>query len=156
MTSEIKHLQVAAIKNGSVIDHITAGHALKLIRLLNLASKKTMVTVGLNLPSKLMTYKDIIKVEGRALTPEEAGYVALFAPHATINIIANYQVVKKMPVKLPKTIRAVVVCPNTTCVSNSEPMASLCLIEEHGEQIALRCHYCNKVFGRDEIAEYRI
>lgn len=85
-----------------MIDHIDAGHALKIIRILNLADHQKVVTVGLNLPSRAMKFKDIIKVEGRELTPEEANRVAILAPTANLNIIRNYEVVKKFNLKLPE------------------------------------------------------
>ena len=63
-----KSLSVAAIRNGTVFDHIKAGNALRIIRLLDLAKEGHQVTVGLNLPSKELGVKDLIKVEGREIS----------------------------------------------------------------------------------------
>ena len=69
---ERKTLAVAAIKNGTVIDHITAGHALRIVKFFNLKSHHKPITLGLNLPSGSMEYKDIIKIEEWELMPDQA------------------------------------------------------------------------------------
>lgn len=150
-----KQLLVSAIKNGTVIDHITVGHALKIIRLLNLADHNKVVTVGLNLPSKTMKIKDLIKVESRELTPEEISRVAILAPRASINIIENYRVAKKFHVNIPETIEYVVICPNPKCITNNENMNSKFHVLHENSKIKLKCHYCEKVFIQDEIREYK-
>ncbi|MEK7212918.1 MAG: aspartate carbamoyltransferase regulatory subunit [Patescibacteria group bacterium] len=155
MTQE-KKLLVSAIKNGTVIDHIDAGHALKIIRILNLADHQKVVTVGLNLPSRAMKFKDIIKVEGRELTPEEANRVAILAPTANLNIIRNYEVVKKFNLKLPEKIDHLLVCPNLKCITNHEPMDSSFAVLPAGHEVKVKCVYCEKTFHQNEIQEYKI
>jgi len=150
-----KQLLVAAINNGTVIDHITAGSALKIIRLLNLASHNNVVTVGLNLPSRAMKLKDLIKVEGREITPEEIDSVSILAPSASINIIKNYEVAKKFSVKIPDTIDYVVVCPNPKCITNNEKMDSKFHVIKEKDGVKLKCHYCEKIFKQKEINEYK-
>lgn len=150
-------LLVSAIKNGTVIDHIASGSAIKILRLLDLASHKKLVTLGLNLKSRRSKFKDLIKVEDRELTPEEANRVALFSPEATINIIKNYQVIKKMKTEMPATIGKLFVCPNPKCISNNDPMDSLFAVKHNGDkEVKLKCHYCEKIFHRDDIKEYKI
>ncbi|MFH1946569.1 MAG: aspartate carbamoyltransferase regulatory subunit [Candidatus Magasanikbacteria bacterium] len=150
-----KQLLVAAIKDGTVIDHIKAGHALKIIRLLNLADHNKLVTVGLNLPSKATKIKDLIKVEGRELTPEEINRIAIFAPQGTINIIKNYEVVKKFHAQIPDVVEYVIVCPNPKCITNHENMDSKFHALEEEKKITLKCHYCEKKFNEEEIKEYK-
>lgn len=145
-------LSVAAIKQGTVIDHIPAGSALPMIRLLHLAVQKKQVTVGLNLPSRAMGHKDLIKVEERELTQDEVSQVAILAPDATINIIKNYAVVKKFSMKLPDRIDRVMLCPNPTCITNHERMATSFLVHTYKKEIRLRCKYCEKIFKQDDIA----
>ena len=154
--STAKQLLVSAIKNGTVIDHITAGNALKIIRVLNLAAHQKIVTVGLNLPSRAMKQKDIIKVEGRELTPEEANRVAILAPLASINIIRNYEIVKKFRASLPQTIEHLIVCPNPKCITNHEPMDTSFYVRPNGSEPKLKCAYCEKTFHQSEIKEYKI
>ncbi len=151
-----QELLVSAIKDGTVIDHITAGRALKIIRVLRLPDHKKVVTVGLNLPSRAMGHKDLIKVEGRELTPEEANEVALLAPEASINIIKNYKVTKKFKVQIPQTIERVVVCPNPKCITNFERMTTLFSVKRYGTVIKLSCKYCEKIFEQEEIKDYNL
>jgi aspartate carbamoyltransferase regulatory subunit len=154
-TENNKTLLVAAIKEGTVIDHIPVGNALKIIRLLNLAAYNKLVTVGLNLPSKATKYKDLIKVEGREVTREESNKIAILAPSATINIVKNYNVVKKTKVVIPETVEYVVVCPNPKCITNNEIMNSKFKVTIDKNGVKLRCHYCEKVFRQEEIKEYK-
>ena len=152
MTLTTKTFAVAAIRNGTVIDHIDAGHALKIVKLLKLASHHKMVTLGLNLPSNTLGYKDIIKVEDRELSPEEANQVAILAPKASINIIQDYEVFKKFKVTMPESIEKVISCPNSRCISNHENInSSLKVLQRVKNEIALECRYCKKVFTHKEI-----
>jgi aspartate carbamoyltransferase regulatory subunit len=144
-----KSLSVSAIENGTVIDHISAGQALRIVRLLSLASSKHRVTLGLNLTSRSMGIKDIIKVENREITIPEANQIAIFAPQATINIIENYQPLKKFRVQLPQFIQKCLVCPNPLCISNSDPMETHFYVKAHGGNVELSCKYCEKSFAHD-------
>ena len=155
--TEKKTLLVSAIKNGTVIDHLATGGAIKILRLLDLASHKKLVTVGLNLKSKTSRFKDLLKVEDRELTEEEANRVAIFSPEATINIIKNYRVVKKFTVAIPKVVASLIVCPNPKCITNHEPMeTSFFVLHNGGKEVKLKCRYCEKIFHRDDIKEYKI
>ena len=146
-----KTLSVSAIKNGTVIDHIRAGQALRIVRLLSLLENKNKVTLGLNLPSKLIGQKDLIKIETRVLTNDEANEIVIFAPEATINIIQEFEVIQKINTHLPNSIANVFLCPNPVCITQSEPVESLFTIEEQGKQIKLTCHFCEKIFDRDKV-----
>ena len=151
-----KTVSVAAIKDGTVIDHIPMGQALKIIELLQLTKQHFKVTLGLHLNSSSMKYKDIIKIEDRFLTEKEAHDVAVFAPNATINIIKNYKVSSKISAHLPKKIQKVLICPNPRCITRNEWVDSLFLVEEFKQKIYLRCNYCEKNFERDEIEDYNV
>src|SRR5438105_1988840 len=102
-----KTLPVSAIKNGTVIDHIRPGQAPRIMHLLNVIQGKNKVTMGLNLPSKLLGLKDLLKIENRALTKDEANEVVIFAPEATINIIKDFEVIQKITAHFPPTITGV-------------------------------------------------
>lgn len=149
-----KTLSVAAIKNGTVIDHISAGQALRIITLLRTSYHKQQITIGLNLPSKTFGCKDIIKIENRPLTETEINEIAVFAPDATINIIKNFEITKKTKTDLPDTITNILICPNQNCISNFEKIDTCFLIKEKARQIKLQCNFCEKIFYRDEITEY--
>ncbi|OGE81337.1 MAG: aspartate carbamoyltransferase regulatory subunit [Candidatus Doudnabacteria bacterium RIFCSPHIGHO2_01_FULL_43_23] len=149
-----KKLSVSAIKQGTVIDHVTAGNALRIVRLLDLPSGKKQVTVGLNLPSIAFGYKDIIKVSERELTADEANKIAILAPRATINIIKNYKIIKKFKVQIPETIQSVIICPNPVCVTNNEKITTFFYAQQKKYTILLRCKYCLKEYSPDKITEY--
>jgi aspartate carbamoyltransferase regulatory subunit len=146
-----KTLLVSAIENGTVIDHINAGQALRIIHLLDLRAKKYCVTVGMNLPSKHMSFKDIIKIENLVLKNEQANEVTVFAPEATINIIRNFEVVQKITTTLPPYIENVFDCPNPVCITRTEPVVTFFNIETESKQVNLVCKYCEKKFDRNEV-----
>ncbi|MFZ0219436.1 MAG: aspartate carbamoyltransferase regulatory subunit [Candidatus Aquirickettsiella sp.] len=148
----VKTRSVSAIDNGVVIDHIPAGQALKIMRLLHVVNSKQRVTLGLNLRSKTLKLKDLIKIENRLLTPQEIDYVAIFAPGATISRIENFKVSEKINCKIPKTIRDVLVCPNQNCINHIASKGYFKL-EESSNQVKLRCFYCEKQFERDQVKE---
>lgn len=147
-----KTVSVSAIKNGTVIDHIRAGQALRIMRLLKVLDiNKHKVTLGLNLPSKLLTFKDLIKIENRVLTKDETNEIVVFSPEATINIIKDFEVIEKVKTHFPKSIANVFTCPNPVCITQKETIDSLFHIEDQGKQIKLSCHYCEKEFDRDQV-----
>ncbi|EKD67525.1 MAG: aspartate carbamoyltransferase regulatory subunit [uncultured bacterium] len=152
---DLRSFKVFTIEEGTVIDHIDAGQALNIIRVLDLAKNDTIVTVGLNLPSKKLGHKDLIKVEFRNLTPEEANKLAIFAPHSSINIIKNYEVTDKFAVTVPPSIKRLIVCPNPSCITQTEHMDTLFHISNGGQHLKFTCHYCEKKFQHDDILEYR-
>jgi aspartate carbamoyltransferase regulatory subunit len=145
-------LRVSKIKDGTVIDHITGGHALDVVKILGIAERRAgVVSIGMNVPSKSLGRKDIVKVEGRGLAASEVDKIALLAPRATINIIKDYKVVEKKRVKLPDNIKGIVKCGNPACVSNSnEPVESQFLVEK-AEPLRLKCHYCGHVMEKADV-----
>ena len=149
-----KILPVAAIENGTVIDHITAGKAILLLRLLKLETQRNQITVGLNLPSSRFRIKDLIKVSSWELTPKETSQIAIFSPSATINIIQNYRVVNKFTVTIPSTISHIIICPNHNCITNHERAERLFHISHLRKEIQLQCKYCEKIFFMDDISQY--
>jgi aspartate carbamoyltransferase regulatory subunit len=138
-----RELRVSKIKDGTVIDHIRGGYALDVVKILGITGKeKRVMTIAINVPSKRFGVKDIIKIEGKALSPQEVNRIALVAPHASINIIKDYKVVKKLEVKLPNIIEGIVKCANPNCISNSdEPIQSRFHVKNQ-EPLLLKCHYC--------------
>lgn len=148
-----KQMSVEAIQNGTVIDHIPAGQALTILRQFKLLHYGNAVTVGFNLPSKRQGHKDIIKITGVQLDGHAANRLALFSPEATVNVIDDFKVVEKMQLRLPETISEVFRCPNPNCASHGEPVKSRFYVRQHGGQTKLKCHYCEKTYARDFVAE---
>lgn len=142
-------LSVAAIENGTVIDHIPAGQGMRIVRLFKLADHKKIVTLGLNLPSQSLGYKDLIKVEGKEISEEEANQIALFAPKATINIIRNFHIEKKFVVTIPKVICKILLCPNQKCITNYEQVTTSFSVNHYGQKVSLQCNYCERGFSHD-------
>jgi aspartate carbamoyltransferase regulatory subunit len=148
-------LQVEAIRNGSVIDHIPANVGIKILKLFKMHKTNQRITIGLNLPSSALNAKDLIKIENVYLTKEQANQLALYAPQATVNQIEEYKVVNKLTLSLPETIVSVFECPNSNCISHGEPVESRFKVQQKQENIQLKCHYCEKVFSREIMTEAR-
>jgi aspartate carbamoyltransferase regulatory subunit len=143
-----KEMRVRPIKNGTVIDHITAGQALNVLKILGISGTTTaVVSVAMNVPSKVLGSKDIVKIEDRELEEKEVDRVSLIAPNATINIIRDFEVVEKYRVDLPERLEGVMKCDNPNCISNtSEPVISKFTVNK--KPVELRCIYCEHVISQ--------
>ncbi|MEZ9522605.1 aspartate carbamoyltransferase regulatory subunit [Enterovibrio norvegicus] len=147
-------LQVEAIKNGTVIDHIPAHVGFKVMKLFKLHKTSERVTVGFNLPSSAVGAKDLIKIENIFISAEQAKQLALYAPQATVNQIENYEVVAKLPLTLPDVILGVFRCPNTNCITHDEKaVESSFNVVKKADDLNLKCKYCEKVFSREIMTE---
>ena len=135
--------QVAAIKNGTVIDHIPAEKTYQVVNLLQLETLDTPVTIGYNYPSNKIGRKGIIKVSDKFFTDEEISRLSVVAQNVVLNIIHDYEVVEKKTVKTPDELRGIVKCNNPKCISNNEPMNTVFHVVNKEKGI-LRCHYCDK------------
>lgn len=149
-----KTLLVSKIKDGTVIDHITGGHALDVVKILGITGRTNgIVLIAMHVPSKQLGIKDIVKVEGRELEPGEVDKIALLAPHASINIVRDYNVVGKKLVKLPDIISGTVKCGNPACISNSnEPVQPKFYVKSQ-EPLMIRCHYCSYIMEKQDILD---
>ena len=150
MKSELK---IKAIENGTVIDHITANKSLHILKILELPDDEVInVTVAMNVSSRETGRKDIVKIENREIDHQELNQIALIAPKATINIIRNYEVVKKDKIILPEEITSIIKCTNAKCITNlvNEPITSKFNVIESQPPV-LRCHYCEKLIKNEDI-----
>lgn len=138
-----KERLVAAIENGTVIDHIPAEKAYDVANLLGLQKMETPVTIGYNYPSKKLGRKGIIKVEDKFFTDEEISRLSVVAPNVVLNVIRDYEVVEKKKVVTPDTLRGIVRCNNPKCVTNNEPMPTVFHVLDKTSGI-IKCHYCDK------------
>jgi aspartate carbamoyltransferase regulatory subunit len=149
--SEIKkELAVAALQNGTVIDHIPAQSLFKVVSLLGIENLKSSVTIGYNLDSKKLEKKGILKVADVFFEEDILNRLALLAPNVNVNIINDYKVVKKYKVTLPDDIVGIVRCNNPKCITNNEPMPTRFHVEDK-DNVQLRCHYCERTVCKDEI-----
>ena len=153
MSEEHNMRRVTAIKNGTVIDHIPSGQALKVLELLNLSSDTSVpVSLVMNVPSKKMGAKDIIKVEDRELTQFELDRLALVAPDSSIAIFRAYSVAEKLNVNLGEEVRNVVRCTFSNCITQNlrEPLPHRLKVAKT-DPLTLRCHYCQRPQDLDEL-----
>ncbi len=147
-------LYVSKIKNGTVIDHIAGGHALDVARILGITGRENkVITIAMNVPSRLSKAKDIVKIEGRELDSQEVHKIALLAPEATINIIRGYKVAEKRKVKLPSLIENIIRCANPACISNSNEPVEAKFYVENEDPLLLKCHYCGYIIERKDILQ---
>lgn len=153
MAAEVsRELVVSAIENGTVIDHIPADAVLKVVSILGLSALPNQMTIGLNLDSRQMGRKGIVKIADKFFEPEEVNRIALVAPRAKLNIIRDYTVVEKMPVHLPSMIVGIVKCMNPKCITNHNDVVPR--FEVIGDDpVVLRCHYCEKITDQQHVVE---
>ncbi|WP_372756112.1 aspartate carbamoyltransferase regulatory subunit [Labilibaculum sp.] len=139
-----KELQVSAIENGTVIDHIPAEFLFQVITILELDKSKNSVTFGNNLESKLLGKKAIIKISDKFFEDEEINKISLIAPNAKLNIIRNYKVAEKKIVETPKKVVGIAKCMNPKCITNVEAVTTRFRVI-NDSPITLKCHYCEKI-----------
>ena len=121
--SEVKNkeLQVAALENGTAIDHIPSDKLFKVATLLGLDKEKNQITIGNNFPSNKMGSKGMIK-------------------------IAN----KFFAVTLPEELVGLVKCNNPKCITNNEPMPTRFHVINK-ETGTIKCHYCERKINKEDI-----
>ncbi len=143
MGNKKNELVVAAIENGTVIDHIPAEKTYQVANLLQLQDMETPVTIGYNLPSKKIGKKGIIKVANKYFSNEEINRLSVVAPNIGLSIIKDYEIVEKKTVETPDTLKGIVKCNNPKCITNNEPMSTIFHVVDKQTGI-VRCHYCDK------------
>lgn len=143
-------MQVAALENGTAIDHIPSDAVFKVVSLLQLQKLNNRITIGNNLKSGKMGSKGIIKVSDKFFREDEINRIALVAPNVNLNIIRNFEVVEKKKVVLPDEIIEIVRCNNPKCITNNEPMKTRFHVIDK-ELVELQCHYCELKIRKEEI-----
>ncbi len=146
-----KELKVAALRNGTVIDHIPADKLFQVVSILQLKVFNHLLTIGNNFDSKKMGTKGIIKISDRFLADHETNKIALLAPNAIINIIREYEVVEKRTLELGTEILDIMHCQNPACITNHQPVPTRFDVLKEGEEVQLRCRYCEREVKRENI-----
>jgi aspartate carbamoyltransferase regulatory subunit len=141
-----KQLQVSAIKDGTVIDHIPAKYLFKVISILGLEKIDTLITFGTNLESKLLGKKAIIKIADVFFHQDEINKISLVAPDAKLNIIRDYEVIEKKMVTVPDMVTGITKCFNPKCITNSESIKPKFYVVEK-KIVTLKCYYCEKLMN---------
>lgn len=146
-----EELMVAAIENGTVIDHIPVSKLFEVVRLLHLEDiKASSIMIGYNLKSKKMGNKSIIKISDKFFSDSELNQLSVVAPNVSLCIIREYEVVEKKKVVLPDDIRGIVRCGNPKCITNNEPMDTFFHVTDRAKGI-IRCRYCEKEQSLEQV-----
>ena len=143
-------LQVSALCNGTVIDHIPADKLFAVVNLLEISTMSNNVTIGFNLESKKLGKKGLIKISDRFFTDDEIDKISVVAPNVVLNTIRDYNVVEKREVKMPDEIHNIIKCNNLNCITNNEPMETHFYVADR-ETHTLKCRYCEKEVSLDDI-----
>ena len=137
---------IDAIKNGIVIDHISAGKAMDLYQILSLGELDCSVAILKNVVSGKLGRKDIIKIDRVLdLDWDVIGYVD---PNITVNIIMDGRRVEKRQLKLPETITNVIRCKNPRCITSVEQELPQVFKLTDREKRVYRCLYCETQAGK--------
>ena len=128
MNDEKKELKVAALENGTVIDHIPSSQLFKVVSILGLENCTNSITIGNNLASKKIGKKGIIKVADRFFK----------------------EVIEKRKVSLPDIVHGIIRCGNPKCITNNEPMETIFHVTDKID-VQVRCHYCERSVTKEEI-----
>ena len=132
---------VNSIERGIVIDHITAGTGNRILDYLKIDTKKNTIAFIMNATSKKHGRKDLIKIEN--VTDVDLTVLGLLDPNATVNIIENGKIVKKINLELPKTVTNVIKCKNPRCVTSVERNAPHIFHLMDAQTREYRCEYCD-------------
>lgn len=146
-----KKLKVAALRNGTVIDHIPSDKLFKVVSILHLDITLNQLTLANNLDSAKIGSKGLIKISERALEVDETNKIALIAPNAKIIIIREYEVVEKRPLVLPDEIIEIVQCGNPNCITNHQPVTTRFHVINNEGEILLKCHFCEREVKQDNV-----
>lgn len=138
-----KQLIVRALKNGTVIDHIPSSCLFKVISILKLENIHTHITFGLNLESKKLGSKGIIKISDKFFEQDDINKIAIIVPDARLNIIKDYKVIEKKIITPPDTIKGITKCFNPKCVTNHEKIVPQFTVVAKSP-VVLTCIYCEK------------
>src|SRR3989344_2837832 len=148
---EVKHeLNISAIEEGTVIDHIPTDAIFKVAEILHLDRHAGIISIATNLQSKRIGKKGIIKVGGKSLTQEEVNKIAVVAPDATVNLIKNFNVKEKIKVKAPDVVDNVIKCSNPVCITNNEQVNTKFYVVKK-DPLKVKCHYCERIMSKEDI-----
>lgn len=141
-------LEVKQIKNGIVIDHIKSGNGLKIFNKLHLYKAESPVVLLINVESKLLGKKDIIKIENTF--DVDLNLLGLIDENISINFIKNGKVIDKKKVVIPEKVEGLLTCKNPRCITNSDDYMKPTFKLISKEKLEYRCSFC------DEITKYKL
>ncbi|AYD39702.1 aspartate carbamoyltransferase regulatory subunit [Clostridium fermenticellae] len=142
-------LTINSIKNGIVIDHIKAGHGIKIFNYLGLDRANYSVALIMNAESKKLGKKDIIKIENSMNL--DFTVLGFLDPNVTIDVIKDENIDKKVKLTFPKKVTDIIKCKNPRCITSIErnlPHVFELIDEEKGEY---KCQYCDEIYKAMDI-----
>ncbi|MBQ4331337.1 MAG: aspartate carbamoyltransferase regulatory subunit [Spirochaetaceae bacterium] len=137
-------LSVNTIKNGLVIDHIRAGSGPRIFSWLGLDKASYRVALIMNVPSRKLGKKDIIKIDN--IINIDYSVLGFIDPNITVNVVQNEEIVKKIDLVLPEKVENVIRCKNPRCITTSEPYLSQVFRLVNRERSEYRCEYCDELY----------
>ncbi len=141
-------LKVAGITQGIVIDHIATGNGLKIFNKLKLHKLDVPVVLLMNVNSKVLGRKDIIKIQD--YVDIDINILGLIDQNATVNIIKNGEIISKTKVEIPKKVKGLFQCENPRCITTIDNYAVSEFTLVPNSKIQYRCNYC------EELTEYKL
>ena len=145
---EEKKINITPIQEGTAIDHLKPGTALKILGVLNL--QDVAVTAAMNVGSRRMGRKDIIFIDGKKLNELELNKVALIGKGGTLNEIKSAKIVVKKELIYPDRVEGIIKCINPKCITNAEPISTKFRV--FPEPLSANCYYCQTRMNGNEIA----
>lgn len=136
-------LEVKQIQNGIVIDHIQSGNGLKIFNKLMLNKSENPVVLLMNVESKVLGKKDIIKIENSL--DVDLNLLGLIDDNITINYIENGKLIKKEKVTIPSNVKDLIKCKNPRCITNSDNYVKPSFKLVSKETLEYRCNYCEEI-----------
>ena len=133
---------IGQIKDGIVLDHITAGKAMDIYNVLKLGELDCTVAMIKNADSPKLGKKDIIKIS----TPLDIDLDVLgyLDPGITVNVIQDGKVVERRTLELPERVMGVIKCKNPRCITSVEQEIVHEFKLTDRKKGTYRCIYCEQ------------
>jgi len=143
-----KKVHITPLQNGTSLDHLKPGTALKILEVLKTGGNR--VSVAMNVDSRLMLVKDLIFIEGKEISKEELDKIALIGKGGTLNIIKNAKVVRKEQIHYPEVVHGIMKCINPNCITNKEELETKFHLTSTNP-LKAKCYYCEVRMEENEI-----
>ncbi len=137
-------LNVDTIKNGLVIDHIRPGSGPRIFSWLGLDKADFCVALIMNVPSKAMGRKDIIKIDN--IINIDYSVLGFIDPNITVNIVVDEHIAKKITLSLPEKVENVIMCKNPRCITSTEKYVSHVFKLVDKKRAEYKCEYCDELY----------
>ena len=133
---------IGQIKDGIVLDHITAGKAMDIYNVLKLSDLDCTVALIKNASSEKLGKKDIIKIS--TMLDIDLDVLGYLDPGITVNIIQDGEVVERKHLALPERVVGVIKCKNPRCITSVEQEIVHEFKLTDRKKGVYRCIYCEQ------------